>query len=201
MGYQHMFYGLDLDRLRSIYGSKEEGFVAEILQAKGNDLAGNDQFFEDYGEDFPTSEQALREIVAGSIPQRQGAEAMYGYVLKIICEHFGRMIGEDVACVRDHPFKSQLVANGPPIPIPIDRADFPEIGHIALEDIPEEIKRLDAAPQRAKRSIKMAILRKLTGGVIGREMSDDDVAEDMAAYRATLEEARKKKLSIVSFRH
>jgi hypothetical protein len=201
MSYQHMFYGLDLGRLRSLYGSKDEAFVAEILRAKADDFARNDGFFEDYGEDFPTSEQALREIVAGSIPKREGAEAMYGYVLKIICEHLGRMIGEDVACVSDHPYKSQLVAGGPPIPIPINPADFPEIGHLALADIPAEIKRLDAAPRRARRSLKIAILRKLTGGVIGREMSDDDLAEDMNAYRATLEEARKKNLSIVSFRH
>jgi hypothetical protein len=201
MSYQHMFYGLDLDRLRSIYGSKDEAFVAEFLNAKADDLAGNDEFFGEMGDGFPTSETAVREIVAGDIPQREGAEAVYGYVLKILCEHLGQPIGDDVAAIRDHPYKSQLVANGPPIPIPINLADFPEIGHLALADIPAEIKRIDSAPGRAKKSLKLAILSKLTGGVIGRQMSDEDVAEDMEAYRATLKEALQKRLSIVSFRH
>jgi hypothetical protein len=201
MSYQHMFYGLDLGRLQSIYGSGDEAFVAEVLQAKGGDLADNDEFFRDYVDDFPTSETALREIVAGSIPKRDGTDALYGYVLRILCEHLGQSIGEDVAKVSEHPYKSRLVANGPPVPIPINPADFPEIGHLPLSEIPNEIKLLDATPRRARRSIKLAILRRLTGGIIGRQMSDDDLAEDMDAYRATLEEAQHKGVSIVSFRH
>lgn len=200
MSYQHMFYGLDLDRLRSIYGSKDEAFVAEILKARAEDFSGEDEDSEDEDGDFPTYQDALREIVAGSIRKRPGAEHVYGYVLKIICEHLGQWVGENVACVSDHPYRSQLVANGPPVHIPYNPADFPEIGHLPLSEIPGELRRLDAAPARAKRSLKMAILSKLLPGIF-RPMSDDDLAEDMAAYRATLEEARDKGLALVSFRH
>lgn len=126
---------------------------------------------------------------------------MYGYVLKIICEHIGRPIGQDVAAVRDHPYKSQLETSGPPIPIPYTRADFPEIGYLSLADIPAEIQRIDAAPRKAKKSLLLTLLSLVSGGVVGRQMSDAETAEDMDAYRATLQEAVEKKVSVVSFRH
>jgi hypothetical protein len=203
MSYAHMFYGLDLDKLRSMYGSKDDTLVAEVLQAQDAKLKDNDGFFEDRIEqgNFPTSETAVREIIAGSFGKYEHAEAMYGYVLKILCEHVGEPIGGDVAAVRDHSYQSQLVASGPPIPIPYDKSDFPEIGFLSLADIPKEIKRIDAAPKRAKRSLVLTLFSWLSGGMIGRQMSDQDAAEDMNAYRATLTEAIDRKLSVVSFRH
>lgn len=197
-----MFYGLDLDRLKGVYGSGDEGFVDEVLMAQGEELADKDELFDDMFEEGEglTSETALREIVFGK-PTHENAPAVYGYVLKIICEHLGQPIGDDVACVRDHPYCSQLYASGPPIPIPYDPADFPEIGFLSLADIPAEIKRIDAAPRKAKKSLVLSLFSLLSGGVVGRQMSDEDVAEDMEAYRATLQEALDKKLSIVSFRH
>lgn len=205
MSYQHMFYGVDMNRLKSIFGSGDEKLVAEVLQAQAEELAGNDSFFEvedqTEAEQFPNSETALREIVAGKVRQDIEMAGMYGYVLKILCEHIGSPIGADVAAVRDHPYDSQLVASGPPIPIPYDRSDFSEIGFLALADIPAEIARIDAAPKRAKRSLLKSVLSSLSGGMVGRQMSAEDAAEDMAAYRETLTEAMDKGLSIVSFRH
>ena len=202
MGYQHMFYGVNLDRLKSIYGSNDSNFVAEVLQSKAEELEDNDAFFEDRIAEgnFPNSEAALRDIVAGT-PKSNGAEAMYGYVLKMICEHLGGMIGSDVYAIRDHPYASQLVASGPPIPIPFDDSDFPEIGFLALADIPAEIARIDAAPKRAKKSLRLSLLSFLTKGLVGKQMGDEEAAEDMASYRETLEEALEKKVSIISFRH
>jgi hypothetical protein len=203
MSYCHMFYGLDLHRLQSLYASGDEAFVAEVLAARAEELADNDGFFDEPSDEanFPSSEMALRQIVAGSIPNYEGAEAMYGYVLKILCEHLGESIGDDVAAVREHPYKSKLLTSGPPIPIPVDPGDFPEIGYLALEDIDGEIARLDAKPPRARWSLRRWLVRKLTGGMMGRQWTDADVAADMAAYRETLVEAKDKGLSIVSFRH
>jgi hypothetical protein len=202
MSYSHMFYGLDLHKLQSLHGSNDETFAAELLKARADDFQGNDEFFADMFDEgeMLTSEAALREILAGQA-KRQDAAAMYGYVLKFICEHLGESIGEDVAAVRDHPYQSQLVRSGPPIPIAYDQADFPEIGFLALADIPAEIKRIDTAPRKAKKSLLLSLFSAFSGGMVGRQMSDEDVAEDMAAYRATLQEAVDKKLSIVSFRH
>lgn len=202
MSYQHMFFGVDLDRVKNLYGSGNDAFAADLLNAQAEALENNDGFFEDSIEDgdFPNSETALRDILSGKA-NREGAAAMYGYVLKIICEHIGQPIGEDVAAVRDHPYKSQLVASGPPIPIAYDVSDFPEIGFLSLVDIPAEIKRIDSAPKKAKKSLFLTLLSSITGGVIGRQMSNEEAVEDMNAYRATLQEALDKKVSIVSFRH
>lgn len=214
MGYSHMFYGLDLDRLRSIHGSGDEEFVAEFLRKRAEGSEDNDHSFEDEMEEEdesedgagPSVETAIREIVAGAYGQYEHAESEYGYLLEAICEHLGEPIGGDVYAVRDHSYKSKLVASGPPIPIPYDKADFPEIGYLALADIPDEIKRIDAAPKRAGRTpVRLAILRfivrRLTGWDICRPMDVEEAVEDMDAYRETLKEAIEKGLSVVSFRY
>lgn len=196
-----MFYALDVSRLKAIYGSDNQALVDEVLSARAEDIQNNDSFFDREDGDGLDSATALREIVSGKITPRDGAEAMYGYVLKILCEHLGEHIGEDVACVRDHPYSSQLVSAGPPIPIPYDPGDFPEIGYLSVDDIPAEIQRINAAPKKAKVSLKLLLLSWMTKGLIGRQMNDEEVKEDMDAYRNTLEAARNKGLGVVSFRH
>ena len=202
MGYHHMFYGLDLDKLKALFGSNDSNLTAEILRVRKRDVKDINDQFEENQEDFLKCEHALREIVAGSFGQHEHAEAMYGYALQIICEHIGRRIGgDDVATVEDHPYASQLVAAGPPISIPYNKEDFPEIGFLSLEQIPDEIKRIDAAPLRPKRNLVLRITSLLTSGRVGRQMTKAELAEDMAAYRRTLTEALDKKVAIVSFRY
>jgi hypothetical protein len=204
MSYSHMFYGVDLDKLKAIYGSKDENFLAEVLKAQAQAIKDNDEWFKDEIQDegFPPTKQALREIVLGTFGTYEGAEAMYGYALKIICGHIGHRVGaDDVANVADHPYESQLVASGPPIPIPYDESDFPEIGFLPLAQIPEEFNRIDNAPGKARRSVISAGLSLLTGGRAGHRMKAEDLAQDMAAYRRTLTEALEKKLAVISFRH
>jgi hypothetical protein len=199
-----MFYALDLDRLKAVYGSKDERLIADVLKSQAEELQNNDGFFESECESgvCPNSETALREIVNGSIAHYERAEPMFGYVLKILCEHLGEFIGGgEVAAIRDHPYKSQLLASGVPIPIPYSGEDFPEIGFLAVHEIPAEIERIDRAPQKAKRSFKLMLLSWLTRGLIGRQMTDEEAVEDMQAYRATLQAALDKGLSVVSFRH
>jgi hypothetical protein len=202
MGYMHMFYGLDLERLKALFGSNDQGFVAEVLSVRRQDFESNDDFFGvGTGEGgYPSSETALREMVGGTVTHPH-AEALYGYVLKIICEHLGRRIGEDVYAIRDHPYQSQLLHSGPPIRIPYDESDFPEIGYLALADIPAEIARLDAAPRKARKSLRFMLLGLLFKGLARFQPSDEEVADDMAAYRATLVAALESQVSIVSFRH
>jgi hypothetical protein len=204
MSYGHMFYGVDLDKLKAIYASKDENLLAEILRTQAQDIKENDEWFEDEirEQGFPPTKQALREIVLGTFGTYEGGEAMYGYALKIICGHIGHRVGaDDVANIADHPYESQLVASGPPIPIPYDESDFPEIGFLSLAQIPKELNRIDTAPQKARRSVISAGLSLLTGGRAGRRMTAEDLAQDMAAYRRTLTEALEKKLAVISFRH
>lgn len=202
MGYCHMFYGLNLNRIQALFASNDMAYVDELIAGMGDELKGNDAFFADEidGGTCPTSEQALRHIVAGTITAAN-AEAMYGYVLKIICAYEGEMLGGEVYAIREHPYASKLVASGPPIPIPDDAGDFPEIGYLAFEDIDGEIARIDKAPQRARRSIALTLLNWATRGILRLQMSDEEAVEDMAAYRESLIEAKEKGYGVVSFRH
>lgn len=198
MSYSHSFYGLNLEKLKSIYGSKDETFTREVLKARAQDIKDNDDELADEIEDgdVPDSKKALREIVAGSIGQHEGAAAMFGYVLEILRRHVGQRIGDDVGSVAEHPYRSQLIASGPPIPIPVDKSDFPEIGFLALSQIPEEIKRIDETPPKAGRRVGVVLW------LLGRRKATAyEIAQDMAAYRRTLNEALEKKLDIVSFRY
>ena len=186
MGYSHMFYAVNLERLRSLPGSKDLLIFEEINKTETldqNELA------------------ALRQILMGECKNEPGTEHLYGYALKAICEHIGEMIGADVAAVRDHPYKSKLIANGPPIQIPYTKSDFPEVGHLEHSDLAKEHWLATETKPRAKRTLVGFILRKLTGGIIGREPSAEDVAEDMVQYAETLKECRDKNCSLVSFRH
>ena len=60
---------------------------------------------------------------------------------------------------------------------------------------------MKSTKQKAKKTLIGFVLRKMTGGAVGREMNAEDVAEDMSAYAATLEECMDKHGSLVSFRH
>lgn len=203
MGYQHAFYGIDLARLQALFGCRDQAVEEELLTKQAEELASINALFEQEpgSDEMPTAENAVREILSGEVGEYTHAAAVFGYVLKVLCEHFGQPLGADVACVRDQPFSSQLVASGPPLPIPYDRSDFPEIGFLAVADIPAELARLDRAPRRAKRSFVVSLIHWLSGGVIGRQMSDEETIEDMDAYRATLQESLERRLSLVSFRH
>ena len=222
MSYFHMFFAVDLEELRRIYGSNDESFVQRVLEDCAYDLKDNDEFFEDYDDaPLPSSEELLREIVAGEIQthDQSGIEAKYGYVLKVICEHIGTPVGDEVACVSDHPYDSVLTKSGPPLPIPVDEGDFPEMGYVALEDLPAEIERTkvtvneDGDVERSAESVKLppsfiARLLKFLGfheaarsSHGGARFSDDDLQEDIDAYRRTLEEALQMGRSLISFRH
>lgn len=188
MSYAHMFYAVDLPRLRSIFGSKDLALFEAITQSS----------------DALTEEetQALREIIMGDCRSEPASEHLYGYALKAICEHIGEMLlVGDVAAVRDHPYRSKLVASGPPVAIPYTGQDFPEIGYLSQEDLAEEYRLATETKPRAKRSIGGFLLRKMSGGVVGREPDAEDVAEDMQQYAETLKECMNRKASLISFRH
>ena len=187
MSYSHIFYAVDLDRLRALAGSKDMTVYSEI--ASTSESLDDDEL------------DALRRILNGECRSEPNTEHLYGYALKAICDHIGEMIGEEVAAIREHPYKSKLVSNGPPIDIPNTRSDFPEIGYLDRSELEAELQRVKSTKPKAKKTLIGFVLRKMTGGAVGREMNAEDVAEDMSAYAATLEECMDKHGSLVSFRH
>lgn len=204
MSYTHTFYAVDLERLRDLWGSADDAFVEEVLSAQAEEIEDNDAFFEDAidEDDCPDTAQAIRDLLAGKISQEKGAEAMYGYTLGILCAQLGTFAEcDDVYDVGLHPYRSKLAGSGPPLPIPVDPSDLPEVAYLDHADLADEIRSLDAGPRRAKKSVRLSLLSKLTGGLIGKQMDDDEVAQDMRAYRDALTFAQQKGLSLVSLRH
>ncbi len=221
MSHAHVFFRVDLQRLRALFGSQDDALARQILKKRADDIENIDLIFEDPIRDgsCPDAATALREILAGA-PSQPRQPSLYGCVLEILCEHIGRSCDDEVAVVRDHPYESQLVRSGPPIPIPYDPECFPQIGFLDLADIPAEIQRLEAAPRTKVPAAAPAILRpedfptkkdydvarrralqqklEKTSWILG---NDDALQRDMDCYHAILRDAVKKRSDLISFRH
>lgn len=196
MSYSVMFYSVDVPRLQAIYGSNDEALLNEVLASQANELDGNDEFFEDYGFDID-SRTALKNIFAGTVSQDdRSLAAMYGYVLKILCEHLGEYADSELYDVRILPIESKLMDNGPPLPIPDDPADFPEIGHLTAEEVQTE-KAAAAHPLPAASPQFFEKMHEFTH----HELDEDELLEELEAYQEVLEELSAKGLGTVAFRH
>ena len=210
MSYAHMFYGVDVAALKKLAGSGDEAFVEAFLADPPEDFAELDL------SDLAPAE-ALRRIVAGTAHQ-DGPEhaATYGYVLKSVCGYLTRKDGDgyaglldgEAACLEDLPFALRLPGSGPPVPIPYDEADFPEIGYLERHEIDAELAALAAPPGRPKKPpLKLRIFawlfQKRTGVVLNslRTPDAEEVAEEVEEYRNALNDAKARGTGVVSFRH
>lgn len=205
-----MFYALDVDKLRQMYGSNNEQLLAEILKSQAEEIEDNDAFFEDDIEDgeLPDTATALRQIFEGN-PQMDGDGAIYGYTLKIICEHLGELVwgGEyGVADVTDHPYDSIMVKSGIPIQL-TEPHDFPMIGFLPFDEIDDELAlatgdHSEVASDSARQKSAFRSLANAFGlGLRHAQIDPEDIKEDIDAYVETLEKARKSGKGVVSFRH
>lgn len=205
MGYAHTFFALDISELKSIFGSKNDALLREILKSQQEDIEANDAFFEDEIDngEVPSTETALRQIFYGD-PQMDAEGATYGYALKIICQHLGETVwgGEHgVADVTDHPYESILAESGVPVPIP-EPSDFPMIGYLAFDQIDDEIAR--ATAKHEKTASDSAELMSIVRQVIGLRrggINAEEIQEDIDAYVETLTKAKQLGKGLVSFRH
>lgn len=205
MGYSHMFYALDVEKLKGLFGSKDDALLKKILESQKAKIRENDAFFEDEiaeGE-VPDTATAIRQIIYGN-PQMDAEGAVYCYALKIICKHLGKMVrgGEyGVANVADHPYDSLLMQSGIPVPIP-EPSDFPVVGYLTLQQIDDEIALATAEHDKvASDSAEvMSALRSLFG-LSRAGISPEGMQEDIDAYVDTLRKVKKKGKGVVSFRH
>lgn len=196
MSYSVMFYAVDVPKLQAIYGSNDKALLEDILKAQSEELDDNDDFFEDYDLEID-SRSALRNIFEGTVSREDlSTAAMYGYVLKILCEHLGEFAGSDLYSTRILPIESKLMANGPPIPIPDDTGDFPEIGFLTKEEIQAE-RKAAADPLSVSSPQFFENMKKHTHHVL----TADELMEELGAYRDILDELADRGLGTVAFRH
>ena len=205
MGYSHMFFALDVNALKGVFGSKNEELLSQILKSQQEYIENNDGFFEDEIEEgeMPSTATALRQIFYGD-PQTDAEGAIYGYALKIICQHLGEAVwgGEHgVGDVSAHPYESKLAKSGMPIPIP-EPSDFPVIGYLAYDQIDDELRRATAKHKKAASdsAVLMSLMRRALGLPRGG-ISAEQIQEDIDAYVETLQKAKQLGKGVVSFRH
>lgn len=196
MSYSVMFYAVDVPKLQSLYGSNDTAVLEDVLNAQAEALDDNDAFFEGY--DLPIdSRTALRQIFAGEVPQEDlSAAAMYGYVLKILCEYLGEFAGGDIYSTQILPIESKLMSNGVPIPIPNDPGDFPEIGFLTKEEIKVEQKAA-ANPLPTSSPQFFNNMQQHTHHVLDEE----ELLDELEAYQDVLQELANRGLGTVAFRH
>src|SRR4051794_34596265 len=87
-GYSTVAYAIDIDRLRSAFGSGDEELLREVETKQARSLRRGDETFEDMIRDgAPTRREALRQILAGEIQGPDWAGFQYGYALELLCKH------------------------------------------------------------------------------------------------------------------
>jgi hypothetical protein len=191
-----MFYSVDITKLQSIFGSNDDALLKAVLDGKADDLDDNDGFFEGYDLTID-SRTAMRNIFAGNVPSNDtSVAAMYGYVLKILCDHIGDFAGGDIYSTQILPMDSKLMSNGPPIPIPNDPGDFPEIGFLTAEGVVAELDAaLNAIPPDAPGFFDN--MREYTH----HELDEEELTEEIEAYKEVLGELVDQGKGTVAFRH
>ena len=196
MGYGIQPFAVKLIKVERAFGSRDAALVAEIT-GKFEDQFDDDDCDED-DEDEPTLEVALHEIVEGR-PLRDGYGHKYGYILEMLCDHFGKALPngsfsgmhfdwiEEVdrglirAGVPEETFGlgRHLIYRGSPVAIPSPDG-FPAIGYLKAAEI---------GP--ALRAVGTADLASL----------DPEVGDAVAELRGWLEACSRGAFDLVSFYH
>ena len=207
------FYGTDLERVKSLWGSRDHDFVKTVIESEREaltDIAG--RWEDDSDEDnFVDLEKVLHEIVDGTAKTGPGEDGwIYCEMLDIICTHLGKnvlgadeyMIGDwDGTPIEDCIHAPLLGNSGPPIPVPYNPGQGADIGHIDLKDIPGEIQRIDAMPEefeRRQNGLIPRVFRKLFGGE-KRKLTDSEEWQVALEYRGILVEAQEKNVSLIAY--
>lgn len=144
MGYSAQAYAVDIDRIRSAFGSRDETLLRAIEQAFADDLRRSDEWFSgEISRGAPTLREALAQILRGKITGREGTEFQYGYAVELLCKHLGHSLDTDdgFEFVDDLELPTSLTTSGPPLPIPT-LTDFPVIGFLTANQVGEEYARL-----------------------------------------------------------
>ena len=172
MGYRTLAYAVDIDRIRSTFGSNDDALLRAIEQEFADEFPRNDEWFSrEIRRGAPTLREALAQIVRGKITAREGIETefQYGYAAELLCRHLGRELDNDdlIEFVDDLEIPTGITTSGPPLPIP-ESGDFPAIGFLTADQVRQEFA-----------SLKDEDLSH----------DDDDIAAAREEFRAYLQQA------------
>jgi hypothetical protein len=179
MSYVLTAYIVDIPKLKSVIGSKDESIVETIIEENPETFEDEEEF-----DDDVLLSEALRHLIMDE--ERNSDEAhQYGYALREICGHCGELQGSDAwngvrwAAVEECGLVELMTKTGPPVELP-PNDDGPHIGHLRREQIRDH---LQAAQKRAEKA------------------HDSDARSLLKEYSAWLEEAASRNLDLVFFYH
>jgi len=144
MGYGTLAYAVDLDRLRSAYGSKDRAMFQAIEKREADDIRDRDEWFRDrIKRGAPSLREAVAQIIEGQINAPPWAGFQYGYALELLCKHLGHVLEnrDRVSFIEHLGTPTGLTSSGPPLPISRPE-DFPSIGFLTADQVGDEYLRL-----------------------------------------------------------
>src|SRR5262249_53869095 len=96
MSYYLSAYLVDLEQLRSAYGSNRTDLVLDIERSLSEKIRKlNDSLQDEWDIEVPTINEVLHSNIAGEFPWPY-QEAPYKDVLKLLCSYFGDTLPNDV---------------------------------------------------------------------------------------------------------
>jgi hypothetical protein len=169
MGYSVYAYLTDAKKVSSIYGSKDQSVLNELLASLKEDLEDLDNSFPDEINPHKNAAEVLKDIVSGKVSFRD-IPFMYGYVYEKICEYFGKQI-----YVAENIW--ELEEQSAFIPIPFSD-DFPYI--ISIEKTQLKDKK-----------------RKFCSLQEGEGIGDSDYEEEMEDLKYIMDEAIEQNMDLL----
>lgn len=166
-------YGVDLEKLASVRGSKDARLLTELEQKIQPDP------FDATGD--PTVLDGLRALIEGDLLDSYVGRAKQLYALEMLCEHVGRRLDGQghVAFIDDLGMETALLAYEPPLDLP--RADdFPSVAYLTAEQVRDEYARFTA---------------------IDTEHEDPEIAEGREEFVGWLQQCADEGLALVVFQH
>lgn len=134
MGLHVTVYLTDATQIKALYGSKDKGLLAQLLDELEDEIDGLNEYFEDDLSDGENGQEVLRDIINGNVRFPHLA-FLYGYIYMNLCQYYGEFLespNEEYSV--DYFYAVPKLNDKVFIPIPIPE-DFPEIYSIPLTNL------------------------------------------------------------------
>ncbi|MEX2316272.1 MAG: hypothetical protein WD669_03910 [Pirellulales bacterium] len=121
MGYTTVAYGVDLDRLAQVGGSRDVELLADLERENADQLAIAEHKNAELSDPSIKLRNALREIVTGILTHySDDGAAQYVYAYQLLCEHFGRPLDgrEHVKFLEDLEWETGALEFRTPLGLP-----------------------------------------------------------------------------------
>jgi len=194
LGCSTQAYAVDLDRLRSAFGSNDQKMLKAIEEKCAKEIRRSDAWFSDVDHRLarrgaPTVGEALAQIIGGQITGPDWAGSRYGYATELLCKHLGHWLGHgrSMSYIDDLGVPAHFAESGLPLPIPGPQS-WPTIRFLTAEQVREAYARL--RDQEVAR-----------GGEDGASYVDEDLQAAREEFRSYLHQAYDKGLGFVTFQY